>query len=903
MKKIKAILIIILFFIAMMIYKAAINSIRAESKEVETEIISLKIENLKHEEVDYVYYTETFYLKMDWDASSNNADLHAQDYFDVILPTQMRFPSNVTERQFDILDENGIVVAIANVFPGENDIGGYVRCTFTDYVENKYDVKGTLYLAAKFNREEIVLNEVNTLSIQVGSSVSDVTIKPGGPKELVNEILNKWGGRVEGDSNRAFWHIRINHTKENLTNVVVSDSLLGTDESFIPDTFVLRRVDFDEYGNVIRYLETIDLSEIITFSDDNKTFTINMNDIQGQQYTLDYQSTYTPKTTLKNKAELNSTEINSIIRISDYTSAESGGSGSGSLANRMKIIKVEQGNNEITIAGAVFTVTGEDGSTFELTTGSDGTITSGVLRQGKYKIKEKTPPTGYELNDTEYELEVTSAGIASITIENIPTTINIPVEKRWIGMPQDSINVYLIADGINTGKSLTLTHRNNFRGTFTDLRKYNETGDEIVYEVAEENLYGYIPEISGDMQNGFILTNTLQTTTITITKNWIGPIPFVEDGGIYMLARNNYRRNNYYLPVDIYGDDQFVYRIFLNEDNNWQYTVIDLPKYSINDGHEIVYTIKEPQLPENYESSVDGFTLTNRNVEKINVNVYKQWLAPEETMVPVTINLYADDVLTGKTLVLSKDNNYEGAFTDLFKYNQETGLEIVYRIDENELENFAYDITGDYKTGFVITNTIKETINITGKKIWDDNNNQDGIRPENVTIRLYADNIQIDSKTISKDDDWSYNFENLDKYNNGTLIIYSISEDKVEHYSTRYDGFNVINEYTPNKTSIDVIKKWNDSNNVDKLRPNQITIHLLEDGIDNGKHLTLNNDNNWRSSFNDLDVYKDGKKIEYSIKENVVDKYVTKIEGDSNLGFTITNSYIPRRIIPKTGVE
>ena len=145
-------------------------------------------------------------------------------------------------------------------------------------------------------------------------------------------------------------------------------------------------------------------------SDNNQTFTINVGNINGEQYRLTYQSTYTEGTNLNNTLKLISND--QIFDFNaNFTRASSGGSGSGDLANKIKLTKVDEDDNTITLANAVFTVTQPDGTTFDLTTGADGTVTSESLVQGTYKVKEKTAPTGYELNDTEYTLQVTSTGV------------------------------------------------------------------------------------------------------------------------------------------------------------------------------------------------------------------------------------------------------------------------------------------------------------------------------------------------------------------------------------------------------------------------------------------------------------------------------------------------------------
>ena len=115
-----------------------------------------------------------------------------------------------------------------------------------------------------------------------------------------------------------------------------------------------------------------------------------------------------------------------------------------------------------------------------------------------------------------------------------------------------------------------------------------------------------------------------------------------------------------------------------------------------------------------------------------------------------------------------------------------------------------------------------------------------------------------------------WKFENLDKYEGGKEINYTITEEKVEGYTTEIKGYNVKNSYTPGKTSLQVTKAWEDKNDQDGVRPNSVTIKLLADGVETGKKLVLTKANNWTGSFTDLDEYKDGKKIVYTIKEETV---------------------------------
>ena len=210
-----------------------------------------------------------------------------------------------------------------------------------------------------------------------------------------------------------------------------------------------------------------------------------------------------------------------------------------------------------------------------------------------------------------------------------------------------------------------------------------------------------------------------------------------------------------------------------------------------------------------------------------------------------------------------------------------------------------------------------EKITISGTKTWDDNNNQDGLRPESVTINLLANGEKVDSVTITEKDDWKYSFSVPRVDENGIKINYTITEDAIEHYATKIesfsndtcpsgckvsiDGYNITNSYTPKKTSLTVNKVWKDENNADKLRPESVEVELYG----NGKKLstaTLNEENNWTYIFNEIDMNENGEKIEYTVKETTKLKgYTTEITGDQETGYTITNTHVVKKVNPTTG--
>ena len=312
----------------------------------------------------------------------------------------------------------------------------------------------------------------------------------------------------------------------------------------------------------------------------------------------------------------------------------------------------------------------------------------------------------------------------------------------------------------------------------------------------------------------------------------------------------------------------------------------------------IEYTVKEDEVKD-YETPTSGdaksgFVLTNSHkTETVNISGTKTWadndnqdgIRPEK----ITVELLANGEKTDKTLTLDEKNNWSGSFTDLDA--KKKGKAIAYSVAEVSVpKGYTSEISGNATEGYIINNTHKtETVDISGTKTWKDNDNQDGKRPDKITVTLMANGEDVQSKEIAGD--WTYTFNNLPKYDNGKEIKYTIKEDKVAGYTSEVKGYDLINTHKTETTSISVKKEWDDTKNQDGKRPTEVTVHLYADGKDTGKTVTLSAKNDWKASFNDLDVNKDGKAIEYTVKEDEVKDYETSTSGDAKSGFVLTNSH------------
>ena len=177
---------------------------------------------------------------------------------------------------------------------------------------------------------------------------------------------------------------------------------------------------------------------------------------------------------------------------------------------------------------------------------------------------------------------------------------------------------------------------------------------------------------------------------------------------------------------------------------------------------------------------------------------------------------------------ITTDANGKGKLTSLLQDNytlNEISAPVGYKLKKDikvTPEMFGTEL-------FVVLNIVNklDKISIPVSKVWDDANNQDGKRPQEITIRLLADNKEVESKTVSGDP-WTWSFQYLPKYRDGGVEIkYTITEYAIEGYTPTIDGYNVTNAYTPEVTSVTVSKVWD---NQDGIRPTEITVILVADG-------------------------------------------------------------------------
>ena len=504
-----------------------------------------------------------------------------------------------------------------------------------------------------------------------------------------------------------------------------------------------------------------------------------------------------------------------------------------------------------------------------------------------YTVVE-TPISGYKttIDQTVYE----------ITNTYTPSTIQVNVTKVWDdkddqdGKRPESVKVKLLADGTATGDELELNEGSKWSGSFSGLDEFKDGGTAIVYTVEESEVpAGYTMTASGSMKDGFTITNSYTPETIEIsgTKVWEGD----ED-----LPESERQRPDHII-VELLADGKLTTITDSTEASGWTWSFTGLPKFK--NGKEIVYTVREYPVP-GYTGEVDPETnqITNTfTPEKVQVNVNKVWsdkdnqdgLRPDS----VTVKLLADGTDTGKTLTLEGET-WSGSFTDLDKYKD--GKAIVYTVEEAEVpEGYTAAVSGTQNGSFTVTNThVPETIDITGTKVWDDQDNKDGIRPDRVYVELLADGRITAATMTNADMNWEWSFTGLDKNKAGEPINYQVFERTINDYQTirtqvSENVYEIKNTHTPETTQVNVNKLWADKDNKDGLRPASVIVKLLADGTDTGKRLVLDADGGWAGTFTELD-----KGPEYTVEEEEVPEgYTASVTGNQRSGFTVTNTHTP----------
>ena len=700
----------------------------------------------------------------------------------ISLPDQLDFQRS---QKFNIYAPDGKTVVATAVIdkPSKSLV-----LTYTDYVDSHDSISGHIDMQVTAATSEV--NKEETIPAEIKINGHTVTIDSSGIKHRPSRgdtATDFWKyGYVDYDKNEVVYHVNINASMQSVSNVVISDSLVSDGFSYVPGSFSISKGNWER--NSENYWTLSNPQDVtnqynIDINSSNSAYTVKLGNI-SEGYAIVYR-VKSNHPLLNGEQVVNNVNYESnkkVINSSKNTVYYQGASGKANGYNHSLTINKED-ESGAPLANAVFSVIRKstNGVVGTITTGPDGKGTIYGLLKDDYIIRETSAPSGYTLaKDVTVSADSFDSKGATATITDKKAVTTVSGTKTWKdnddqdGKRPDSIKVNLLANG-KVVQSKTVKASDNWKYSFTNLPEF-ENGQKITYTVTEDAVAGYTSTV-----DGYNVTNNHTPATVKVsgTKTW-------NDNN----NQDGIRPSS--ITVNLLANGQQVASKKVSASDNWQYSFDNLAAYA--NGKKITYTVTEDAVA-GYTSTVNGYNVINCH-------------APA-------------------------------------------------------------------------------TVKVSGTKTWNDNNNQDGIRPSSITVNLLANGQQVASKTVSASDNWQYSFDNLAAYANGKKITYTVTEDAVAGYTSTVNGYNVTNNHTPATVKVSGTKTWNDNNNQDGIRPSSITVNLLANGQQVASK-TVSASDNWQYSFDNLAAYANGKKITYTVTEDAVAGYTSTVDG-----YNITNTHNP----------
>ena len=355
------------------------------------------------------------------------------------------------------------------------------------------------------------------------------------------------------------------------------------------------------------------------------------------------------------------------------------------------------------------------------------------------------------------------------------------------------------------------------------------------------------------------------------------------------------------LAVTLSDDRGAVGQVVLKADNEWTASIENLPMN--RNWKPVPYTWTE--------EAVEGYTLTGRvtedgvttltnshTTETTALTLSKVWqddnnrdgLRPDS--LPVTLSANGKVVYTD---TLAPENGWN-VTVDVLPVN-ENGQRITYAWAEADIPGYRPEsaLSGTVTT---ITNIHDiDTVSRSVTKLWDDADNQDGIRPKTVTVTLNADGTPVREVILDAAGGWSATVDNLPMRNQGKVIDYTWTEGEIPGYTlsrTETEGAvtTLTNTHAPELVNVSVRKLWADEANKNKARPDRLTVRLLRNG-EELESVVLSPDNNWQGTVKDLPRYEKGSEIRYTWSEPKVRNYRLRSVEVNGYKTRMTNEYDP----------
>ena len=372
-------------------------------------------------------------------------------------------------------------------------------------------------------------------------------------------------------------------------------------------------------------------------------------------------------------------------------------------------------------------------------------------------------------------------------------TTSVPVSVTWDDSDDgDGIRPSEITLSLFNGDTLVdtakITAADNWQYTFTNVPKYDVNDDEIIYTVYADTIpAGYTADISGTT----VTLSHVPTITWYYKNGFEGQTVTAGDKVYNIPDANgmNFVNNNDLFKTVVLPDGNTVLELISEGSATSFMSIADAPealtiKFRVRLAEDASFSGRVLEL--RYRDGKkpfaafcnNGFEMTTS--AKVDNYYYSAALSTEWIDVEITI-----DAANG--LISYNVNGQSGEMTvtafalsqiDFYSHSAHSGIYI------DDLSVFA------------------GATNVAASVSWDDSNDDDGIRPDAVTLSLYNGNTLIKTAEVTAASGWKYAFSQLPQYDaNGEQIVYTVQVDAIPvGYTAVVSGMTVTLSHVPAAT-------------------------------------------------------------------------------------------------------
>ena len=356
------------------------------------------------------------------------------------------------------------------------------------------------------------------------------------------------------------------------------------------------------------------------------------------------------------------------------------------------------------------------------------------------------------------------------------------------------------------------------------------------------------------------------------------------------------------------GSNEFDYD---GEEHTWN--SFSVPKGALAAGHYIDENSVEITGSRKYKGTTDlviskeKLIIRNEMSDDVTSNYEIECREGELTINPVNVTVtaasfekYFGEADKPLTAVVKGTVNGEKLTYELSREpGEEPGTYVITPAGPEKQYEDSYIVA--YIPGTLTINYNSVTYSV--RKVWDDDNNRDGIRPVSFGMSLRGSDGYYTHVLLSDANRWTASVSDLRPSANGEPVTYTWTEDPMPdgYYAveTIKEGHitTFINRHDIARASSSVTKVWDDKDNAGNTRPASLRVILRGNG-NNVRSAVLNEANGWSETADGLPVYENGRPVNYVwFEQSVGNGYYAVSSVTSGGTTTLVNSNLHRLTI------